>query len=637
MYLAYKYIRRKYQEQREVKSQDRTVGTRTGADAEADYELVSSGRDGAQALTRPPGTPSPLVDGVEVMTKQTEASSRRPGIKKGKQNATPEEIADAKRRRNLRYKVMFGLALPFALQSLDTTIIASALPFIADDFHQVQQLNWIISVFNLTSAAFLPFWAQIADIFGRHVTIHTTILIMAVGSAVCTGAPTSQFGVLLFGRALQGVGAAGVNITGHTIMADRVSLEDYAWNWTLSALISAVSFGIGPVIGGYMTQASWRWCFAINLPVAAVGIALVILLLRKELVGPQPIPEVEGRDMSTRHARFWLRLSTTDYGGQLLFLCGLTLIILAFTWAGASYSWDSVHVLLPLVLGCVLTAAWIMYEYSMSPPHLMSRVFPTQRAMMLWELLSQRDIGLLFLINFAMGMAMFAVMYFVDLYFVLVLGYSASKAGRYLLYYLPGLGVGAYMAQTSSSTWPRQTLPPLLLGSITSAVGISILAWATDKGNTHVIFGMMALTGHGVGMRMNPGALHGLAYFPSMTAQITCLVTLAVPLGGIVALTLMSTVFNNKSGVERRDAKSGIMYAFVAIIPFMWLCVVFTTFLGNAWILEDGGHEIVHGPYLWSLLTGKQLKREKRNRSSTGMMAETQAETSVTAISDEDA
>lgn len=189
-----------------------------------------------------------------------------------------------------------------------------------------------------------------------------------------------------------------------------------------------------------MTQASWRWCFAINLPVALVALIMVTLFLRKDLVGPQPLPQAEGRDMSTRSKRFTIRLLTIDYGGQLLFLWGLGLLILAFTWAGGSYSWDSAHVIPPLVIGAVLTIAWVFYEYSMSPHHLMSRVFPLQRAMIPWELITQRDIILLFIVNFASGMAMYAIMYFLDLYFTLVKGQSASQGGINLLYFLPGLG-----------------------------------------------------------------------------------------------------------------------------------------------------------------------------------------------------
>lgn len=180
--------------------------------------------------------------------------------------------------------------------------------------------------------------------------------------------------------------------------------------------------------------------------------------------------------------------------------------------------------------------------------------------------------------------------------------------------------VGAYMAQYATNTWPRETFPPLLLGSVTSAVGITVLAWAAHKGPTSTILGMMALTGHGVGMRVSPSVLHGLAFFPDMTSQITCLVSLAIPFGGTVALTLMSTVFNNKSGPDNQNAREGIMYAFVSLVPFMWLCVVGTMFLGNAWILEDGGHQIAYGSYVWSWFVGRELPREKRARgdNSTG-------------------
>jgi MFS family permease len=381
-----------------------------------------------------------------------------------------EEALEKRRKRTYRWKIILGLFSPFCLQALDTTIVASALPFIAEDFStwcpghipnarlifagQVKQLNWIISVFNLTSAAFLFFWAQLTDLFGRHIVLQSAIFIMMIGSAICTGAPTSAFSVLLLGRALQGVGAAGVNISIRTILADRVSLSEYALNWTIFALVSGVGFSIGPVIGGYLTQASWRWCFAINLPIAVVAMLVVVLVLRNELQGPQPLPELEGR-AHTRPGRFLVRISTIDYGGQMLFLWGFGLLILALTWAGGTYSWKSVAVLVPIIIGGILAIAWVVYERCMVPGSVIARAFPRQKAMMPWELLKQRDIGLLFLINFSIGISMFAVMYFMDLYFALVQGKSSSNAGLALLYFLPGLG-GTY-------SW-LQILKKLLIG-----------------------------------------------------------------------------------------------------------------------------------------------------------------------------
>jgi hypothetical protein len=80
---------------------------------------------------------------------------------------------------------------------------------------------------------------------------------------------------------------------------------------------------------------------------------------------------------------------------------------------------------------------------------------------------------------------------------------------------------------------------------------------------------MVALVGHGVMLRINPGVLHGLTYFPTTIAQITCLVTFAMPFGGLVGLTIMSTVLNNNGGVGQENPKEGIMWAFIAIIPFI--------------------------------------------------------------------
>jgi len=138
------------------------------------------------------------------------------------------------------------------------------------------------------------------------------------------------------------------------------------------------------------------------------------------------------------------------------------------------------------------------------------------------------------------------------------------------------------------------------------------MVWATETQNEPLIYGMMALTGFGVGLSFNPGSLHALAYFPDMTAPIQCLVSFANPFGGTVGLTLMSTVFNNKSGEGAADPKAGIVWAFVAVVPIMWMSVVMTLLLGNVWILPgEGGHDIVDGVWLWSLVRGKPLERRR--------------------------
>lgn len=530
--------------------------------------------------------------------------------------------------RKYRIRLIAGIFFPFTLQALDVTIVASALPWIASDFNKLSQMNWIISAFNLCSATFIPFWGQMADIFGRTAALEMTLIMMMIGSALCTAAPLNAFPVLILGRALQGLSVAGINVISRTILADKVSLKENAKNTSVFSFFMGISYAIGPLIGGFLTDKTWRWCFGINLPVAAAGAILVMIVLRPVLLGPQPLPEQfrnrnGGRDADQAIRRFTARMSAIDYGGQFLFLFGMGLIILALTWGGASYPWDDAHVVTSLVLGTIMISGFLYWEYLMVPGRYLARKLPLQKPTIPWELLSQQNMGLLFFVNFATGMAMIAVLYFVDIYFTLVKAYTPSQAGIQLLYYTPGIGTGVLMAVFMCNFWPRQTFAPLFLGSIIEATGLSVLAWALNKGHIPTIFGMMALSGVGTGLRFMPGTLHGIGFFPNNIASVLSLMGFAIPLGGTLAMTIMDTVFNNKAGLDfyssggtnsttttsgvsspnfiqsvsalppnvqtsiRDAAKKGIVWAFIAILPCMWLCVSAAAFLGNVRITRN--------------------------------------------------
>ncbi|OTA54932.1 major facilitator superfamily transporter [Hypoxylon sp. EC38] len=541
----------------------------------------------------------------------------------------PQCKAEASAATKYRWKLVLCLTLPYALQALDVTIVASALPWIALDFGEIAQLNWIISAFNLTSAAFIPFWGQMADIFGRHYALQICSFIMLIGSALCTSVPIHAFGAFLLGRALQGVGCAGLNTTIRAILADKVSLKENAKNWSFFSLVGGLCYGLGPVIGGYLTAANWRWCFAINLPIAFVGILIIFFFLRKDLLGPQPIPELE-ETVAGRRERFAKRISTIDIGGQLLFLFGFGLLILALTWGGATYNWNDAAVLVPLIIGTLLSCAWLYYEYSMGPGRFLSTKLHFQRPMLPWYIVENRNVSLLCYINFATGMAMYSVLYFVAIYFTIVKGYKSDDAGVQLLYYTPGLGVGVYSSLLLCNVWPRQTFIPLFLGSIIEAVGLGMLAWALYFEHTPTIYGMMAVTGAGTGLRFMPGSIHAVGFFPKHKATVMALMGVSLSFGGTFALTIMSTVFNNTSGISRDSpfhnnydainqlpdavkaqvigsAKGGITWAFVSLTPFMVLCILAAACLGNVTIAKgagDGaaGRHLTHGSYLLSLI-----------------------------------
>lgn len=554
------------------------------------------------------------------------------------------------------WKLVAGLFLPFSLQALDATIVAGALPFIASDFQELSQLNWITTSAALTSATFIPAWGQFADIFGRHAALQASLVIMLVGSALCSGAPLTAFPMFLVGRALQGVSCAGINILTHAILADRVSLKENAKNNTIFALVGGVGYAVGPVIGGYLTQVNWRLVFIINLPIAGLSMIAVFFILRPELVGPQIIVARDGDSEGQNQLDFKSQLLTIDYGGQVLFLFGMGMLVLALTWGGSYYAWSDAKVLVPLILGLILFVSFLVWEYLMMPGNKLAVKFPRQLAMVPMRLVWSRNAGILFYINFITGMALYAVFYFVTLYFSIVLAYPPGKSGIQLLYYTPGLGVGAYLAMFTCNIYPRQTWFPLSFGTIIEPLGITILAVALGRDNIPLIYGMLGLTGVGTGIRFMPGTLHGVGYFPNDIASVMSLMSLAITLGGTFAMTLMFTIFNNsleKAGISfktgeksssssfdqisnlpvdfqkylRDETRTALMTAFFAMGAFLWVGLVAVSFLGNVKITKEGkGLEgegkrdfsenvVVKGSYLGSLLRKRPVPgaREKQD------------------------
>ncbi|OJJ08822.1 hypothetical protein ASPVEDRAFT_156423 [Aspergillus versicolor CBS 583.65] len=564
---------------------------------------------------------------------------------------SPEAAAEKRRMRIYRWKLIGSLFLPYLLASIDLTIVATAVPFIASHFDQLGELNWIVTAFTLTSTAFIPTFGQLADVFGRHVALQLATLLMLIGSTLCAAAQT--WGMLLLGRALQGVSAAGLMATVMIILADNVSLEENAKNNSVFAIVSGVAYSIGPVVGGYLTDANWRYCFVISIPIAFVSHIIIYIVLRNEL--KQGTYSRSG----TRLSSLLPALATLDIIGTILFVFGVGLIILGTSWGGSSYPWVSAQVLAPIVVGGVCFVLFFVYEYFLENGAL-RRIFPTQTPMIPYSMFKRLDTLWLAILQFAAGAAMYSVFYYVGIYFTLVENYPASKAGVQLLYYIPGLGAGVYLAILLCNTYPAQTFHPLTLGTVLETLGIALVTYAIHAQRTNILNGMMILAGAGTGLRMMPATLHASGVWPNRIAAALSLMRFTLPFGGTIGITIMGSVFNNKlssgiaaipglSGVSaqglgggggggtgtetagsldfvnglpgplqegvRTAGRDAIMWAYIAIMPILGISLVTGLFLGNVWIkpkkkttANEGGDrpesEVIHVPYLYALFKG---------------------------------
>lgn len=238
-------------------------------------------------------------------------------------------------------------------------------------------------------------FGQLADVFGRHSVLQLSMGLQVVGSTLAAAAQT--WPMLLLGRALQGMSAAGIMNLIQIVLSDKVSLKDNAKNNTIFQFTGGISYSIGPIVGGYLTNSNWRYCFVISIPIAVAAHFLIYFLLRKELVRGTYITE------SGRRGSFWSALLAIDFGGTLLFLFGVGLIIVATAWGGSTYSWKSAAVLVPLIIGAVLFFLFWAYEYLLEPGHILAVKFPRQVAMLPWVLFEKRDVILMAIVEFATG------------------------------------------------------------------------------------------------------------------------------------------------------------------------------------------------------------------------------------------
>ena len=154
--------------------------------------------------------------------------------------------------------IMLALCLAVFLAALDVTIITTALPTITEHFHSASGYTWIGSSFLLASSASIPSWGKVSDIFGRKPMLLLANIIFMVGSLVC--ALATSIGMLIAGRAIQGLGAGGLVILVNIVIGDLFPLRIRGGFYAIIGAVWAIASAIGPIIGGSFTQdVSWRW------------------------------------------------------------------------------------------------------------------------------------------------------------------------------------------------------------------------------------------------------------------------------------------------------------------------------------------------------------------------------------------
>ncbi|SUB82449.1 Putative multidrug resistance protein MdtD [Pragia fontium] len=180
------------------------------------------------------------------------------------------------------------VALGFFMQSLDTTILNTALPSMAQSLNESPlQMQSVIVAYILTVAVGLPASGWLADRIGVKWVFLSAIVLFTLGSLLC--AQSETLAELVRSRVIQGIGGAMMVPVGRLTVMKIVPREQYMAAMTFVTLPGQVGPLMGPALGGFLVEyASWHWIFLINIPVGIIGVLATLYFMPNYKMPPRP-------------------------------------------------------------------------------------------------------------------------------------------------------------------------------------------------------------------------------------------------------------------------------------------------------------------------------------------------------------
>jgi EmrB/QacA subfamily drug resistance transporter len=392
---------------------------------------------------------------------------------------------------------------------LDDTIVNTALPRISVDLRAgTSGLQWVVDAYVLVLAGLLLLCGSLGDRYGRKRMMTIGLIVFAGASS--GAALSNSLGSLIAMRALQGLGAAMVLPATLSIITNVFPRHERGRAIAVWTAVGGVAVGLGPVVGGYLIDASgWSSVFWLQVPVALAALAGMVI-----------VPE--SRD--ERHVGL-------DVPGALLGTLALTTLVYAIIRAGETSFTDTVCVA-AFVAAAVLLAAFAYVERRTASPMLPMRFF------------RERDFsGAVLVIGMAL-FAMFVSFFFLTQLFQLVQHRSALAAGLLIVPASVGIVIGSGLAAKLIHTLgPRVLVSAMTVGMI---AGLLLLTRTTVTTSALKIDSALILFGLGAGLGLPALTDTVMAAVPEREAGIGSAVNdVSRQLGGALGVAVIGSVVSS--------------------------------------------------------------------------------------------
>jgi EmrB/QacA subfamily drug resistance transporter len=370
---------------------------------------------------------------------------------------------------NARRWILAATILGSSMAFIDSTVVNVALPALQSSLHaNIVDVQWVVESYGLFLGALILVGGSFGDVFGRRLMFVLGVMLFAIASAGCGLASSIQ--QLIIARSVQGVGAAFLVPGSLAIISasfDEKTRGQAIGTWSG---FTAITTAIGPLLGGWLIQhASWRWVFFINLPFAAIVIA----------VSFWHIPE--SRSSAARRI---------DWLGALVGTVGLGGLVFGFV-ESTDLGWRNPLVCGSLIVGIAGVIGFVLVEAKVTSPMVPLRLFNSRT-------FSGANLLTLFLYS---ALGIFFFLFPLDL--IQVQGYSAFATGAAVLpLILLMFALSRWSGGLVARYGPRV---PLIIGPLIAATGFALFAMtSTCSGYWRGFFPAMVVLGFGMAVTVAP-------------------------------------------------------------------------------------------------------------------------------------